>query len=212
MRFTRRLLAALTPLAAGPSSCRARRRAGSQPSGPLIVPFSAGGGVDAIARLLAEKLRDTLKQNIVVENKPGAAACWARNTWPAAPDGCHAAAGLGRRDGDQPLCLRAASYSPEKDLAPVTLVTRVPNVGGGAVPAGVQRGRAGRGARAKPGALTYATSGVGNPQHLNGELLIAGRHHHGPCAEARPASWPTASGNVDTTFVRAPRPSSRADA
>ena len=52
------------------------------------MPFSAGGGVDAIARLLAEKLRDTLKQNIVVENKPGAsgmlgAQCVAK----AAPDG-----------------------------------------------------------------------------------------------------------------------------
>ena len=102
------------------------------PSRPvtLIVPFSAGGGVDAIARLLAEKLRDTLKQNIVVENKPGASGMLgAQYVAKAAPDGYTLLLGSAGETAINPYVYKGRMlYSPEKDLAPVTLVTRVPNV------------------------------------------------------------------------------------
>ena len=96
-------------------------------------------------------------------------------------------------------------YSPEKDLAPVTLVTRVPNVlvAGPSLQASSVAELVER-ARAKPGALTYATSGVGNPQHLNGELLqsLAGiTMVHVPYKGASGQLADVASGNVDMTFV-----------
>ena len=165
------------------------------------MPFSAGGGVDAIARLLAEKLRDTLKQNIVVENKPGASGMLgAQYVAKAAPDGTRCWARPARRRSTP---MRAACCT-RPDLAPVTLVTRVPNVlvAGPSLQASsvaelVERAR-------KPGALTYATSGVGNPQHLNGELLqsLAGiTMVHVPYKGASGQLADVASGNVDMTFV-----------
>ena len=90
----------------------------------------------------------------------------------AAPDGYTLLLGSAGETAINPYVYKGRMlYSPEKDLAPVTLVTRVPNVlvagplQASSVAELVER------ARAKPGALTYATSGVGNPQHLNGELL-----------------------------------------
>ena len=130
MRFTRRLLAALTPLVAGPSSLpRPPPRRNIQPSGHADRALSAGGGVDAIARLLAEKLRDTLKQNIVVENKPGASGMLgAQYVAKAAPDGTLLLGSAGETAINPYVYKGRMLYSPEKDLAPVTLVTRVPNV------------------------------------------------------------------------------------
>ena len=186
MRFTRRLLAALTPLAAGPSSLPRRRRAGlSHRPVTLIVPFSAGGGVDAIARLLAEKLRDTLKQNIVVENKPGASGMLgAQYVAKAAPDGYTLLLGSAGETAINPYVYKGRMlYSPEKDLAPVTLVTRVPNVLVAGPPAGVQRGRAGR-ARARQARcadLRHQRRGQSAAPERRA-AAIAGRHHHGPCA------------------------------
>ena len=171
------------------------------------MPFSAGGGVDAIARLLAEKLRDTLKQNIVVENKPGASGMLgAQYVAKAAPDGYTLLLGSAGETAINPYVYKGRMlYSPEKDLAPVTLVTRVPNVlvAGPSLQASSVAELVER-ARAKPGALTYATSGVGNPQHLNGELLqsLAGiTMVHVPYKGASGQLADVASGNVDMTFV-----------
>ena len=209
MRFTRRLLAALTPLVAGAFIPATPAAAQDYPSRPvtLIVPFSAGGGVDAIARLLAEKLRDTLKQNIVVENKPGASGMLgAQYVAKAAPDGYTLLLGSAGETAINPYVYKGRMlYSPEKDLAPVTLVTRVPNVlvAGPSLQASSVAELVER-ARAKPGALTYATSGVGNPQHLNGELLqsLAGiTMVHVPYKGASGQLADVASGNVDMTFV-----------
>ena len=170
------------------------------------MPFSAGGGVDAIARLLAEKLRDTLKQNIVVENKPGASGMLgAQYVAKAAPDGTLLLGSAGETAINPYVYKGRMLYSPEKDLAPVTLVTRVPNVlvAGPSLQASSVAELVER-ARAKPGALTYATSGVGNPQHLNGELLqsLAGiTMVHVPYKGASGQLADVASGNVDMTFV-----------
>ena len=169
------------------------------------MPFSAGGGVDAIARLLAEKLRDTLKQNIVVENKPGASGMLgAQYVAKAAPDGYTLLLGSAGETAIN-LCLQGphAVLAREGPGAGDAGDASAQRAGGGAVPAGVQRGRAGR-ARAQAGALTYATSGVGNPQHLNGELLqsLAGiTMVHVPYKGASGQLADVASGNVDMTFV-----------
>ena len=140
----------------------------------LVVPFTAGGGVDAVARLLADKLRASLKQSVVVDNKPGASGMLgAQAVARAAPDGYTLLVGSAGETAINPLVYKGRmQYSPEKDLAPITLVTRVPNVMvvSPTLPVkNVEEFIAH--AKKNPGKLSYSTSGVGNPQHLNGELL-----------------------------------------
>jgi tripartite-type tricarboxylate transporter receptor subunit TctC len=173
----------------------------------IVVPFSAGGGVDAMARLLAEKLRVSLKQSVVVDNKPGASGMLgAAFVAKAAPDGYTLLLGSAGETAINPLVYKARmQYSPEKDLAPITAVTRVPNVLV-ANPSFQVKDLPELVAYAKknPGKVTYATSGVGNPQHLNGELLqsLAGiQMQHVPYKGASNQLVDVASGNVDITFV-----------
>lgn len=96
-------------------------------------------------------------------------------------------------------------YSPEKELAPITAVTRVPNVlvANPAFPARNLSELVDY-AKKNPGKVTYATSGIGNPQHLNGELLqsLAGiQMQHVPYKGASNQLVDVASGTVDITFV-----------
>jgi len=173
----------------------------------IVVPFSSGGGVDAMARLLAEKLRVSLKQSVIVENKPGASGMLgATVVTRAAPDGYTLLLGSAGETAINPLVYKGRmQYSPEKDLAPITLVTRVPNV---LVvnPSFAAKDVAELVAYAKknPGKVTYATSGIGNPQHLNGELLqsLTGiQMQHVPYKGASNQLVDVTSGNVDVTFV-----------
>ncbi|MGV2906171.1 Bug family tripartite tricarboxylate transporter substrate binding protein [Achromobacter sp. AGC25] len=179
------------------------------PSRPItiVVPFSAGGGVDVMARLLVERLRDTLKQSIVVENKPGASGMLgAQYVSKAAADGYTLLLGSAGETAINPYVYKGRMlYAPEKDLAPVSLVTRVPNVL--VVGPSLKANNVGELvalAKAHPGRLTYATSGVGNPQHLNGALLqsIAGIDMvHVPYKGAAGQLADVAGGSVDMTFV-----------
>jgi tripartite-type tricarboxylate transporter receptor subunit TctC len=207
-QFWSRSLAALvlTGSTLGVGSCA---YAESYPNRPvtIIVPFSAGGGVDSMARILAEKLRETLKQSIVVQNKPGASGMLgAQYVATARPDGYTLLLGSAGETSINPYVYKSQMrYSPEKDLLPITLVTRVPNVLV-AGPSLKTDNVAALIAMAKktPGKLTYATSGVGNPQHLNGELLqaIAGiKMMHVPYKGASAQLADVAGGNVDMTFV-----------
>lgn len=95
--------------------------------------------------------------------------------------------------------------SPAKDLAPVTLVTRVPNVLVAAPHFGPNNiEQLIDYAKKNPGKVTYSSSGVGNPQHLNGELLgeMAGvKMVHVPYKGASGQLIDVTSGNVDMTFV-----------
>lgn len=182
---------------------------GAYPTRPvtIIVPFSAGGGVDSMARILAEKLRDSLEQSIVVQNKPGASGMLgAQYVASAKPDGYTLLLGSAGETSINPFVYKSQMrYSPEKDLAPITLITRVPNVlvAGPSLKVNDMAGLVTY-AKANPDKVTYATSGVGNPQHLNGELLqrIAGiKMVHVPYKGASAQLADVAGGNVDITFV-----------
>jgi tripartite-type tricarboxylate transporter receptor subunit TctC len=179
------------------------------PSKPItiVVPFAAGGGVDAIARLLAERLRASLGQPVVVDNKPGASGMLgALQVVRAAPDGHTLLLGSAGETAINPFVYKTKmQYQPEKDLAPVTAVVRVPNVLVAAPKspfANVDELVAY--AKKNPGKLTYASSGVGNPQHLNGALLeqMSGtKLVHVPYRGASAQLLDVAAGNVDLTFV-----------
>ena len=173
----------------------------------LVVPFTAGGGVDAIARLLADKLRASLGQSVVVDNKPGASGMLGANAVAKAKgDGYTLLIGSAGETAINPLVYKGRmQYAPEKDLAPITLVTRVPNVLAASPNLPVKNlEELVAYAKKNPGKLSYATSGVGNPQHLNGELLqsLAGiKMNHVPYKGSSGQMVDVASGNVDITFV-----------
>ena len=173
----------------------------------LIVPFAAGGGVDGMGRLLAERLRSELPQGVVVENKPGASGMLgATAVVRAAPDGATLLLGSAGETAINPLVFKTKmQYQPEKDLAPVALIARVPHVlvANPKLPVASVEQLVAYG-RAHPDKLTYATSGVGNPQHLNGELLqsLAGiKMVHVPYKGAAAQLVDVAAGSVDLTFV-----------
>ena len=173
----------------------------------IVVPFSAGGGVDTMARLLAEKLRVSLKQTIVIDNKAGGSGMiGAQAVVKAAPDGHTLLLGSAGETAINPFVYKnRMSYVPARDLAPITLVTRVPNVLVTRPTLPVKNiEELVAHAKKNPGKLTYSTSGVGNPQHLNGELLeeLAGIHMvHIPYKGASGQLIDVTSGNVDMTFV-----------
>ena len=212
MPTTRRLvahatLATLAALAHAPA-CLAQA-APAYPTRPItiVVPFSAGGGVDAMARLLADRLRGTLGQSVIVDNKPGASGMLgAGYVAKAAGDGYTLLLGSAGETAINPLVYKGRmQYQPERDLAPISLVALVPNVLVVAPQLPVKNmAELVAYAKARPGAVTYATSGVGNPQHLNGEQLGALaqlRLSHVPYKGASNQLVDVASGTVDFTFV-----------
>src|SRR5450755_1482742 len=140
----------------------------------LIVPFGAGGSVDATARLLGQKLGERLKQSVVVENVTGAGGViGVAKAVQAAPDGYTLVLGA-----DSPVAIArlvtpaAVKYDALKDLAPIGLVTTAPMV------IVARPGLAANSlaevielARAQPGKLSYGTSGIGTVLQLAMETL-----------------------------------------
>jgi tripartite-type tricarboxylate transporter receptor subunit TctC len=200
---------ALAALLFASSLACAEAHAGTWPSRPitLVVPFSAGGGVDTMARFLADKLRGTLNTSVIVENKAGGSGMIGANAVVhAAPDGYTLLLGSAGETAIAPLVYKGRmQYDPARDLAPITLVTRVPNVlvANPKLPVKNIEELVAY-ARKNPGKLTYSTSGVGNPQHLNGALLedMAGIHlSHIPYKGAAGQLIDVTSGQVDLSFV-----------
>jgi tripartite-type tricarboxylate transporter receptor subunit TctC len=173
----------------------------------IIVPFSAGGGVDTVARLLGEKLKDSLGQPVIIDNKPGGSGMiGALAVAKANPDGYTLLLGSAGETAINPFVYKnKMQYNPSKDLVPISLVTKIPNVL--VVNANSPFKTIGdivAYAKKNPGKLTYSTSGVGNPQHLNGELMdeLAGTQMiHVPYKGASGQILDVTGGNVDMTFV-----------
>ncbi len=206
--FSRRLVvhAAAALLAAAALPALAQEAYPARPI-TIVVPFSAGGGVDVMARLLAEKLRASLGQTIIVDNKPGGSGMIGTLAAVRAPaDGYTLLMATAGETAINPHVHKGRiQYAPEKDLAPVSLVVRVPNVlvVNPALPVKSIAELVAYG-KANPGRLTYATSGIGNPQHLAGELFArtAGiTMTHVPYRGASNQLADVAGGSVDLTFV-----------
>lgn len=173
----------------------------------IVVPFSPGGGVDVTARLLAEKLRATFNQPVNVENKAGGSGMIGAVAVVRAPaDGYTLLLGSAGETAINPHVYKSKmQYAPEKDLAPITLVLKVPNVLAVSPKLPVKTvAELLAYAKANPGKLSYGSSGIGNPQHLAGELLeqLSGQPlTHVPYRGASNQLTDTAGGNVDFTFV-----------
>ena len=182
---------------------------GPYPSKPItiVVPFSPGGGVDVTARLLAEKLRTSLGQQVNVENKAGGSGMIGAMAVVRAPtDGYTLLLGSAGETAINPHVYKnKMQYAPEKDLAPITLVVKVPNVLAVNPKLPIKSVTELLAyAKSNPGKLSYGTSGIGNPQHLAGELLeqMTGQAlTHVPYRGASNQLTDTAGGSVDFTFV-----------
>jgi tripartite-type tricarboxylate transporter receptor subunit TctC len=139
----------------------------------LVVPFAAGGPVDTVARLLTPRLAEAWGQQMVIENRPGAnSIIGSEAVGRAAPDGYTlliVSAGFAINVTLQPKL----PYDPVRDFTPITTVAYGPSalVTHPSLPVRNLRELIAL-AKAKPGALTYGSSGVGAPtSHLGMELL-----------------------------------------
>lgn len=169
------LFAACTPLIAGTAAVAPSHAAdAAYPTRPirLLIPFAAGGGADTLARILAPKLSEALGQTWVVDNRGGAAGNLAAEIVARAqPDGHTVFMGFSTVLTVNPSLYRL-SFSMQKDLQPVALLATAqyilvlhPSVAAGTLKEFIAL------AKKKPGALNYASAGVGSPLHLAAELF-----------------------------------------
>ena len=172
----------------------------------LVVGYPAGGGVDIVARLLTDPMKAAFGQAVLVENKPGAAAMIAaQSVARAVPDG-HTllVSAAGEVALNQHIYRERMAYDPLKDLTPVALAGIVPCVVVVAATTPVKTpAELIAYALANKGKLSFSSSGVGNPQHLAGELMnrMAGTDVlHVPYRGSAPAVTDVAVGAVTMSF------------
>jgi tripartite-type tricarboxylate transporter receptor subunit TctC len=171
----------------------------------LVVPFTPGGGIDGIGRILGARLSEMWGQQVVIENKPGAGGNIASEfVARSAPDGYTmyiTAAGLAVNR----YLFASINYDPLADFAPVTLICLFPNML--VVPNSSQlRSVSDLLALAKnnPGKVTFASPGHGSSPHMSGELfkyLAKVDLTHVPYRGASPAYTDVIAGRVDCTFA-----------
>ncbi|MBA3776561.1 MAG: tripartite tricarboxylate transporter substrate binding protein [Betaproteobacteria bacterium] len=175
----------------------------SYPAKPirLIVPDAAGGSPDTLGRLLAQKLSDSLGQQVIVDNRPGAAGVLAADMAAKAPaDGYTLLMTTTSIYAILPNLKKNLAYDPVKDFIPISRIATASNVlvvnitlPAKSVADLVQL------ARDKPGILNYASAGVGTPAHLAGEMLnlLAGiKLTHIPYKGAGPGLLDVIAGNA----------------
>jgi tripartite-type tricarboxylate transporter receptor subunit TctC len=171
----------------------------------LVVPFTPGGGIDGIGRILGARLSEMWGQQVVIENKPGAGGNIASEfVARSAPDGYTiyiTAAGLAVNR----YLFASINYDPLADFAPVTLICLFPNML--VVPNSSQLHSVSdllALAKMNPGKVTFASPGHGSSPHMSGELfkyLAKVDLTHVPYRGASPAYTDVIAGRVDCTFA-----------
>ena len=163
-------LAALAGFAASDGIALAQ----TYPSKPvrILVGFAPGGGTDIMARVVGAKLGDALKQQFIVDNRPGANGNLAAKTAAEAPGDGYTILFMSVAHIMSKPVYKNLGYDIERDLVPITVVSSVPNVlcVHPSLPARSVKDLIAL-AKAKPGELTYATAGVGSPEHFAGEMF-----------------------------------------
>jgi tripartite-type tricarboxylate transporter receptor subunit TctC len=174
----------------------------------VVVPYSPGGSSDAVARLLGQKLGETLGQQFVIDNRPGAAGSLGREVVAkATPDGYTLLI------GDSPHTinvhvLRHVPYDPIRDFTPISLVATAPQV------FVIHPGFAAKTlkdfivtATAQPGKINYGSGGSGSITHLTGELFkLAARVDlvHVPYKSIANAMTDVIAGQIPAAFPTMP--------
>ncbi len=203
-------VAAVAALGLAPAAAGAQANE-PYPSKPIrfIVPYAGGGPLDQAARVLAEQMRSSLGQPVVVENKPGAGGnIGADMVAKADPDGYSIVMGAVATHAINPYLFKKMPYDANQDFTPITRVAVVPNV------LVVSSEWAKREkidsvaaltsyAKANPDKLNYGSGGNGSAGHLAGELFksMAGiRMVHIPYKGAAPAKLELMSGEIQLMF------------
>jgi tripartite-type tricarboxylate transporter receptor subunit TctC len=139
----------------------------------LVVPYAAGGGLDVLARMLAQKLTDRLGKPFVVDNRPGAGTVIGANSVvKATPDGYTIMLGTSSAFAINVTLHKNLPYDPGKDFVPIALVSNAPFLllVNPSQPVHSVADLIAL-AKSKPGQLSYGSAGPGSPQHLSMELL-----------------------------------------
>ncbi len=172
----------------------------------IVVPYAAGGPSDEIVRTLGQRLTEIWGQAVVVENRGGAGGnIGAEVVAKAAPDGYTLLIGNAGPITVNPTLFKKLPYDPQRDLAPVSMVnaSRMVLSVHPSLPAKNVKELIAL-AKTSPGRVSFASSGVGNLQHLGMELLRvqAGvTMNHVPYKGAAPAFVDLISGQVDSMFA-----------
>jgi tripartite-type tricarboxylate transporter receptor subunit TctC len=182
-------------------------RADDYPSRPItiLVPFPPGGSTDIVVRLVANKVSESIKQPIVIENRPGAAgnvAAMAIKNAP--PDGYLLMVGHTGTHAINPTLYTDLKFDPVKDFQPITALIAFNNilVVPAASPAKSVADLVAL-AKTKPQGLNYGSQGVGTGGHLLGVLFAKHAHInllHVPYRGIAPAVTDTIAGRMDMLF------------
>lgn len=189
-------------------------KAGAQAAFPtraitLVVPFAAGGSTDIVARLVGQKMGEILGQSIVIDNRAGAGGnIGSTAVARAAPDGYTLLMGTISTHALNPAILKNVTFDAVKDFTPISLLAVVPNVMvvHPDFPAKTVQ-EVLKVLKDNPGKYSYASSGVGTPLHLSGELFksLGGvSMNHVPYRGAGPALNDVVSGAVPIMFDNLP--------
>lgn len=197
--------AAILAVAAGAATAQ------QYPSKPLrlIVPFAPGGSADFVARLAGQKLAESFGQQVIVDNRGGGSGMIGNELVArSAPDGYTLTIGtLGPFAVNQSL-FGKMPYDPVKDFAPITLTGSASHilVVHPSLPVRTVKELIAL-AKAKPGQLTFASSGIGNATHLTGELFKVTAHVdmvHVPYKSGGLAMSDLVGGQVSFSFASMP--------
>jgi tripartite-type tricarboxylate transporter receptor subunit TctC len=175
----------------------------------IVAPFPAGGGTDLFARAVAQKLTTVFGQQTVVDNRSGAGGMIGSELAArAAPDGYTLLVTSSSTHSINPHLTRKPLYDPLRDFAPVINIASAPNVlvVHPSVPARTVKDLIAL-AKARPGAINYASNGSGTLSHLTGELfkLQTGINMvHIPYKGGPPAVIDLVAGQVSALFAALP--------
>ena len=205
-RFNR-MAAALAGVVAAPSLLAQGETAADYPSRAihLIVPFAPGGGTDIVARTVAQKLGETFKQPVVVENRAGGnGTIGASAVAHSPPDGYTLSMITASHSVNVTLQGAKHPYDLLKDFAPISQLTTQPYVlvVNPSLPVKSVQELVAL-AKAEPGKLTYGSSGIGGTSHLSGALFCVLANielTHVPYRGGEPAMADVIGGQIDMLF------------
>jgi tripartite-type tricarboxylate transporter receptor subunit TctC len=175
----------------------------------LIVPFAPGGSTTIVARIIAERMAETLGQQIIIDNRPGAGGTvGSRQVAKSAPDGYTIVLGYTGTLAIGPSLFPNVGYDVRKDFAPIGRIASAPNTlavhpsfAVHSVPELIAY------AKANPGKVNYGSAGVGTVGHVGGELLAtrAGiKLTHIPYKGTGPAMTDLLGGHILMSFAPVP--------
>jgi tripartite-type tricarboxylate transporter receptor subunit TctC len=211
LRRTRVVLATTLTAAALLAAATFQATAEDYPNRPvtLVVPFAPGGSTTIVARIIAERMAETLGQQIIIDNRPGAGGTvGTRQVAKSAPDGYTIVLGYTGTLAIGPSLFPNVGYDVRKDFAPIGRIASAPNTlavhpsfNVHSVPELIAY------AKANPGKVNYGSAGVGTVGHVGGELLAtrAGiKLTHIPYKGTGPAMTDLLGGHILMSFAPVP--------